>query len=182
VYVANQQTEVVENVNNELIDTLKKNVEVKVEQVHELQETAELLENTENNETQEDANISNVLIAEAQSMQNQDTLKEEEEVTVDETEVATKRSLKMLPKNKLWAGYINIETNQKYQGIYKEELSIETDKNWLLLFGPGTVNLEINGEVKSFSSDQNMRFKYVDGVFEKISITEFKSLNKGRKW
>ena len=97
-------------------------------------------------------------------------------------EVVATRSLKILPKRKIWAGYINIKTNQKYQKIFREEFSIDTDKDWLLLFGSGTAKLEVNGEVQKFSSQQNMRFKYVDGKFSKITVTEFKILNRGRKW
>ncbi len=91
-------------------------------------------------------------------------------------------SLKILPKNKLWIGYIDIQTNQKYQKTLKNKFSLDTSKNWLLLFGKGTTKLEINGEVKVFKSDQNMRFKYVNGKFQKITIIEFKDLNKGHKW
>lgn len=92
------------------------------------------------------------------------------------------KSLKILPKNKVWAGYINIKTHQKYQKIFRKEFVINPKNDWLLLFGSGTIYLEVNGEKKKYASSQNMRFKYVDGVFKKITITEFKKLNKGRKW
>lgn len=92
------------------------------------------------------------------------------------------RTLKLFPKNKVWLGYIDLKTNQKYQKVHRTEFSMDTTKDWLLLFGAGNIKLEVNGEIKRFASEQNMRFKYVDGVFTKISVTEFKSLNKGRKW
>lgn len=92
------------------------------------------------------------------------------------------KTLKILPKSKIWAGYINIKTNQKYQKIFRKEFTLDVTKDWLLLFGSGTVHLEVNTKKQTFSSKQNMRFKYVDGEFEKITVTEFKSLNKGRKW
>jgi hypothetical protein len=166
----------VTKVDNSLIENVQKNIEV--------QEKEQIVENVEEtNETlQEDENISNQLIAEAQSMQMQQEEESESEIAVQEEVVETKRSLKILPKNKIWAGYINIETNQKYQQIFRDEFAIDTKSDWLLLFGSGTVHLEINGENKTFSSDQNMRFKYVDGEFTKITVTEFKALNKGRKW
>ena len=100
---------------------------------------------------------------------------------VEEPTAGTK-TLKILPVNKIWAGYIMIETNQKYQKIFTDDFSMDTSKNWLLLFGSGTIYLEVNGEKKKYSSSQNMRFKYVDGVFTKITVAEFKELNKGRKW
>ena len=92
------------------------------------------------------------------------------------------KTLKILPKNKIWGGYINIKTNQKKDRTFRKEFALDTDKDWLLLFGPGTVRLEVNGKEEKFSSRQNMRFKYVRGDFKKITLTEFKSLNKGRKW
>lgn len=100
---------------------------------------------------------------------------------VEEPTAGTK-TLKILPVNKIWAGYIMIGTNQKYQKIFTDDFSMDTSKNWLLLFGSGTIYLEVNGEKKKYSSSQNMRFKYVDGVFTKITVAEFKELNKDRKW
>ena len=100
---------------------------------------------------------------------------------VEEPTAGTK-TLKILPVNKIWAGYIMIETNQKYQKIFTDDFSMDTSKNWLLLFGSGTIYLEVNGEKKKYSSSQSMRFKYVDGVFTKITVAEFKELNKDRKW
>jgi len=66
--------------------------------------------------------------------------------------------------------------------IFKKEKIIDATKNWLLLFGAGTVKLEVNGELKTFVSKRNIRLKYKDGELSKISVKEFKSLNKGRKW
>jgi len=90
--------------------------------------------------------------------------------------------LKIVPKNKVWAGYIEIETNKKHQKIFTEEFAIDTTKNWILLFGAGTVKLEVNGELKTFVSKRNIRLKYLDGELTKITVEEFKSLNKGNKW
>lgn len=105
--------------------------------------------------------------------------KEIEEVVVEKELI---RTLKLVPKNKIWAGYINIKTNQKYQKIFRKEFIFDTSIDWLLLFGKGTVKLEIDGEIKKYSSRENMRFKYIDGNLTKIKLKEFKSLNKGSKW
>ena len=105
-----------------------------------------------------------------------------EEVVIVEEPIVEEKSLKLLPKNKIWAGYINIKTNQKYQKVFRKEYSFDTKKDWLLLFGAGTVKLEVDGVAKKYSSKQNMRFKYVDSTLTKITLQEFKKLNKGRKW
>ena len=99
-----------------------------------------------------------------------------------EPKAQKERTLKLIPKYKIWVGYIDIKTNQKYQKIFKNTFTFDATKDWLLLFGGGNVKLEVNGEIKKFSSKQNLRFKYVDGELTKISVEEFKSLNKGRKW
>jgi hypothetical protein len=110
------------------------------------------------------------------------TIKTSEDEPIQEEVVEVNRELKIIPKHKLWAGYIDIKTNKHYQNIYRKEVVLDTDKNWLLLFGSGSIKLNVNGEIKKFSSKENMRFKYVDGVLEKITVEEFKALNKGRKW
>lgn len=105
-----------------------------------------------------------------------------EEIILEETPVQEVKTLKILPVNKIWAGYINIKTNAKRQKVFKKEFALDVEKDWLLLFGEGTVYLEVNSQKKKFSSRKVMRFKYVDGKFEKITTEEFKSLNKGSKW
>jgi membrane-bound lytic murein transglycosylase F len=93
-----------------------------------------------------------------------------------------KSNLKVLTKHKLWLGYIDINTKKKYQTVTKKALKIDQNRNWLLLFGPGHITLEINHEIKKYASKKNMRFKYVNGKFKKISVKEFKYLNRGKKW
>lgn len=160
----------VEVIDNTTIEDAQKNI-----QKVKMKEPVLVLD-TEEEITTVDENIS----------QTEDTNLTEQEVEVAEEVkpevVEVVRTLKILPKRKIWAGYINIATNQKYQKVFKQPFSIETDKDWLLLFGSGTAKLEVNGEVKTFSSKQNMRFKYVNGKFSKITVTEFKMLNRGRKW
>lgn len=91
-------------------------------------------------------------------------------------------NLKLLTKHNLWIGYIDINTGKKYQTVTKKMLAINPNKNWLLLFGRGHIKLEVNHKIKKFSSSKNMRFKYVNGKFKKISVKEFKHLNNGKKW
>jgi hypothetical protein len=131
----------------------------------------------DNNKTKKE--IKKEIVAD-KKIEQKDEQKKPEKKIVKKQKI--KKVLKLLPKNKIWAGYINIKTNQKYQKVFKKTFAFDTKKDWLLLFGPGTVKLEIDGVVKKFRSKQNMRFKYIDGVLTKIDIKEFKSLNKGRKW
>ena len=134
-----------------------------------------VVEEIEELETLVEANVTEAIDEEVK-------VETEVEEVIEEVLEEQVKTLKILPKNKIWAGYINIKTNQKYQKVFRKEFAIDVNKDWLLLFGSGTVHLEVNGEKQKYSSNQNMRFKYVDGVFTKITVTEFKKLNKGRKW
>jgi len=98
---------------------------------------------------------------------------------IEETKVP--KSFKILTKNKVWTGYINIKTNQHYSKTVKHELRLKADKNWLLVFGHSQVDFDIDGKKFTFSRG-NTRFLYRDGVIEPITLKEFKKLNKGRKW
>ena len=94
-----------------------------------------------------------------------------------------KVNLKVLATKKVWTGYIDLTKKKKHQTIVTKELSLDPQKDWLLLFGPGSITLEVNHEIRQYTSRKlNMRFKYIDGKFTKIEIEEFKRLNKGKKW
>ena len=93
-----------------------------------------------------------------------------------------KVGLKLLPKKRVWIGYINMQTKKKYQTFATSDLVIDPNKDWLLLFGGGSITLEVNHEIQKFSSKNNMRFKYEDGKLTKIGVEEFKKLNNGNKW
>ncbi|MCD6173045.1 MAG: hypothetical protein J7J96_04540, partial [Sulfurimonas sp.] len=112
----------IQNAQKSIIDT----VEVKsvVSDINETNSSSEIIV-ADLNTTTKDENIELEVIQE-----------ELEEEVLEEL-----RTLKILPKNKVWAGYINIETNQKYQKIFRKEFALDIDKNWLLLFGAGTVKL-----------------------------------------
>ncbi len=164
-------------VDNSKIEDAQKNLEM----LPQKELTLVVDENkNDNTVTSEDENVSKEVITPIQADEVLSKVLEEEPKKIEAIESVL--SLKILPKRKIWAGYINIATNQKYQKVFRKEFSLDTSKDWLLLFGQGTAKLEVNGEVKKFSSKQNMRFKYVEGKFKKITVTEFKILNKGRKW
>lgn len=171
-----------------VIDSTKiENVQKKLEMSSQKEPVLVIDENKNNDEVAiEEVNTSEEAVTPKQEEINEaePVVQEEEQEEVIEViePVDVVRTLKILPKRRIWAGYINIATNQKYQKVFKKEFALDTDKDWLLLFGKGTAYLEVNGEVQKFSSDQNMRFKYVNGKFEKITVTEFKILNKGSKW
>ncbi len=92
------------------------------------------------------------------------------------------KSLKIFPRSKVWIGYIDLQTHKKYQTVFKDELTIDASKNWIIVFGHGNIDIEVDGEIRKFKNKNNLRFHYEDGELSKISYKEFKRLNKGRKW
>ena len=79
-------------------------------------------------------------------------------------------------------GYVDLDTHKKYQKTFKDEFDLDPTKDWLLAFGHGHINIEIDGVIKKYKIRKNVRFSYIDGKLEEISLEEFKRLNKGSRW
>ncbi|MCD6433345.1 MAG: hypothetical protein J7L21_04825 [Sulfurimonas sp.] len=92
------------------------------------------------------------------------------------------KSFKIIPKAKLWMGYIDLETHEKRQKLFRDEFMLDPDKEWLLSLGHGSVSFDVDGEKIEFKSRKNMRFIYKDGELKEINFKEFKRLNRGNEW
>ncbi len=92
------------------------------------------------------------------------------------------KSLEITSKGNVWFGYIDAKTNKHFQGKFKGKKELDPEKDWLLLFGHGFIDIYVNGEVQKFKSRENVRFLYKDNKLEAISLKEFKRFNRGRKW
>ncbi len=105
------------------------------------------------------------------------------EVVIIEPEVVeVEKSFKIVPKSQLWLGYIDLSTYKKHQKLFRGELDIDPEKDWILTLGHGYVKVVINGEVTEFKDKLNIRLLYKDSKISKISYKEFKKLNRGNKW
>ncbi len=91
-------------------------------------------------------------------------------------------SFKVIPKVKLWMGYIDLDTYKKYQKLTSKEFTLDPQKEWLLTLGHGRVSFEIDGKVYEYNKKQNIKFLYKDGELKEIDFEEFKELNRGNKW
>ncbi len=92
------------------------------------------------------------------------------------------KPLEILPRSRVWLGYIDVATDKKRQKTFSDELDLNGSKEWLLLFGHGYIDVIAGGEKHHFSEKNGLRLHYQDGMLEKISLEEFKQLNRGRKW
>ncbi len=105
------------------------------------------------------------------------------EVSEEEPEKkAVVKSLNVIPKVKLWMGYIDLSDYKRYQKLTSKEFSLDPNKEWLLSLGHGYVSFEIDGKLYEYNEKKNVKFLYKDGEIEKISTQEFKRLNRGNTW
>ncbi|SFV51626.1 membrane protein [hydrothermal vent metagenome] len=91
-------------------------------------------------------------------------------------------SLEILPRSRVWLGYINVATHKRYQKTFADRLDLNASKEWIFLSGHGYIDAIVNGKKIHFSSKNGLRLHYKDGRLEKISKEEFKRLNRGRGW
>jgi len=90
--------------------------------------------------------------------------------------------IKIIPKHEVWIGYIDLKTYKRYQKTFRKELTLDSDKNWLFVFGHGYINIEIDGVDKEYRNPKNVRFSYINSQLKEITLDEFKDLNKGSRW
>lgn len=90
--------------------------------------------------------------------------------------------LKITPKSKVWIGYINLNTGEKSQTVSLDKLSLDASKDWLLTFGHGHLDIEVNGKLHQYQTAKNLKFIYKDGELKELSFDEFKELNSGKLW
>jgi len=110
------------------------------------------------------------------------TLKEPIKELIEQEIPDVVKSFKIIPKAKLWMGYIDLETYKKQQKLFRDEFMLDPDKEWLLSLGHGSVSFDVGGEKIEFKSKKNMRFIYRDGKLKEINFKEFKRLNRGNEW
>ena len=92
------------------------------------------------------------------------------------------QSFSLLPRSKVWVGYIDITKNKKYQKIVKDELVFNTKEEWLLILGHSNVDINLNGKKVFYKNRKSLRLWYKDGKLKDISLEEFKKINRGKKW
>ncbi len=97
-------------------------------------------------------------------------------------EVAVTKSFKIVTKSKAWIGYINLKTGKKYQTTFTEELELDPEKDWLIIFGHPYIDISVNGKTIDFGERNNIRFVYENGSLITIDTQKFQELNKGSKW
>lgn len=96
--------------------------------------------------------------------------------------VAEKHTLRIIPRTKVWVGIIDLDTGKKRQKVISDPLELNASKNYLLTFGHGYIDMEVDENKTTFKDPQSIKFLYKDGMLKKIGISEFKEYNKGKLW
>ncbi len=145
--------------------------------LNQTQSNAMILENNttilEGNNSLSDINSSELV--EESSLQ--EPLESEEPV-----EQSVPAVLKFSTKSKLWLGYIDLQTNRRYDKSFAQEFELDATKSWLLVLGHKFVNIELKETTVDVSKESTLRFLYKDAKIEPLTLGEFKKLNKGRAW
>ena len=96
--------------------------------------------------------------------------------------VTVEKSLKIIPRRKLWMGYMDLDTGTKKQKLFSGAFTLDPGKRWLLFLGHGNVDFDINGKITKFYTKKNIKLLYENSKLKKVDFEEFKRLNKGDKW
>ncbi len=91
-------------------------------------------------------------------------------------------SLTIIPRTKVWVGIIDLGNGKKRQTVTAQPLELNASKNYLLTFGHGYIDMEVDGNKTSYKDPQSIKFLYKEGTLKKIGVSEFKEYNKGRLW
>lgn len=144
-----------------------------------------LIENVQNSMQSDNANESNLSTLDTNTTvleANATRVESSEPVEEVIQEIETPQSLKFKAKTELWLGYIDVATNKHYNKIFTGEFALDTNKNWLLVFGHKFVDMTLGEKLVEVDKNDSLRFLYEDGELKAISKTEFKKLNRGRTW
>ncbi len=117
-----------------------------------------------------------------ETVKDQMVVEKKKEAVVKVSKSSQKQSFVLLPKSKVWVGYINITENKKYQKVVKEELIFDIKQEWLLILGHSNVNIVLDGKKIFYKNRKSLRLWYKNGKLKEVSLEEFKKINRGKKW
>lgn len=118
----------------------------------------------------------------AVSQNNSATLVQEPLQPKEQQQESLQKLLTITPKSKVWIGYIDLQTGEKFQKTSMDALVLDGSKDWLLSVGHGNVTIEIGDTLYDPQTRQSVRFVYQQGELKKINAQEYKSFNGGNVW
>lgn len=100
-------------------------------------------------------------------------------VKISEQKPSLTHSFKIIPKYKIWLGFVDLNTSKKSDKTFSDELVLDPNKDWALSFGHGFVDIELDGTVKKFAKKERLHLQYKNKELKEISFDEYKALGKG---
>ena len=110
------------------------------------------------------------------------SVQEPRQEPLQEAQPPAPQSLKLVSKSKVWFGYIDLATHKKHQKNFSGEIVLDPQKDWLLRFGHGRVDIFVDAKQANLHSRTHTRFLYEDGLLRAITAKEFKEKNRGNTW
>ena len=148
-------------------------VQMKVEENQTLLSPSKTDEVNQTIESAEDALVTEVI---------QPTPKEKIEEKVSPKVFSNMEVKKLIisPRSKVWIGYINLKTRKKSQKVTRKSMTFREDH--LIVLGHSFVKFRVDDKKYVYKTKGNLRLLFKDGVLKRISLQEFKRLNRGHKW
>ncbi|MEA3227825.1 MAG: hypothetical protein U9P38_02010 [Campylobacterota bacterium] len=175
---------------NRVIEEVKKNINlVKDEKEKEIEPEPIVRTQTPKKEIVEKKEIVKPAVKEVELDLKVEVVAEEEKeiVAKREPKVVKKEkivdpSLLIIPNTKVWVGYINITKNRRYQKIISEEFSLDPKYEWLMILGHSNLSFKLNGKKVVYKNRKSLRLSYKDNKLKEVTLEEFKTINRGKKW
>ncbi len=139
-------------------------------------------ESSENSEAIQEGSVAQEENATLKGADDENLSKNDENLSANLDETVVTPTLRIIPKTKVWVGYIDLANGKKKQTVTKNELDLNGSKDYLLTFGHGFIDIDTSGKLHSFEKSKGLKFLYKDGNLEEIDAQEFKRYNKGKLW
>lgn len=91
-------------------------------------------------------------------------------------------SVMIKPIFNVWVGMIDMNTSAKSEKVTKDPIVLEGDKDLLLVFGHGRLEVNTPQGSKTMREKNMVYFAYENGILSPINAAEFKVKNNGNSW
>jgi len=135
------------------------------------------------NEVQTDENViekgasEEVVELEVEQVAKEDGLEAEQTKEAKVLERVAVDEVVIIPNQKLWLGYINLDTNERVQKNNANKTRIVSN-NTIIITGHGRMQVA----QKQYNSGDRLYFHFIDGELRRLSESAFRELNGGRIW
>lgn len=181
-----------QNSNNEvvinIIDEAKNNLSNINQSTNLEQNESKEAEQENANSQQNEENLELVITPQAEEDNQSNTQSEEESFNLNQEINSLDNNIQntqaiFSTKEKIWIGFINLKTKLKSTKITDANLSIDLNKDQLILAGASELSVvDETNTTKTYPAGSSKRFLVQNGRIKAISLDEFKALNGGKEW